>query len=446
VSEPAQDRGTVGYWAVVAIGVGGMVGGGIFAVLGLAAQLAGGGTAIAFGVAGAVALVTSYSYARLSVAYPSQGGTIEFLNQAFGVDLITGGLNILLWASYVVMLSLYAHAFGSYAASFFPEAVRPLWTHLFVSAAVILLTVLNAAGAGVVGRIETWIVAVKVTILMFFVAAGWWAVDAARLAPSTWSSPLELVAGGMIIFLAYEGFELIANTAADVRDPRRVLPRAYYTAVGFVIVLYILVAIVTIGNLPVPQIAAARDYALAAAAKPFLGDFGFTLIAIAALLSTASAINATLYGAARLSYIIAKEGELPQALERKVWKRPIEGLLITSALTLVVANTLHLSSISVMGSAGFLLIFAAVNAANLRVHRRLHSNPYLAALGVAACVAALTALVWQRARVAPAELLVLPAMVGLSFAIEAAYRALSGRKARYSLSRKPAAGSSQADG
>ena len=113
--------------------------------------------------------------------------------------------------------------------------------------------------------------------------------------------------------------------------------------------------------LPVAKIVAAKDYALAEAARPFLGRTGFLLIAIAAMLSTASAINATIYGAARLSYIIAKDGELPEALEHKIWGRPVEGLLITSAATLLIANLADISSMSIMGSAGFLLIFAAVN-------------------------------------------------------------------------------------
>jgi hypothetical protein len=94
------------------------------------------------------------------------------------------------------------------------------------------------------------------------------------------------------------------------------------------------ISVVTIGNLSLDRIAKAEDYALAAAARPFLGQPGFTLIAVAALLSTGSAINATLYGAGRLSYVIAKEGELPEALEHKVWRRPIEGLLITAGLRL----------------------------------------------------------------------------------------------------------------
>ena len=106
--------GKLGLAAVVAIGVGGMVGGGIFAVLGLAVQLAHGGTAVAFALAGVVALLTTYSYAKLSVAYPSRGGTVTFLDRAFGAGMLTGSLNVLLWLSYVVMLSLYAVAFGGY--------------------------------------------------------------------------------------------------------------------------------------------------------------------------------------------------------------------------------------------------------------------------------------------------------------------------------------------
>jgi amino acid transporter len=424
---PAADR-SLGYWSVVAIGVGGMVGGGIFAVLGLAVQLAHGGTPIAFTLAGIVALITSYSYARLSVAYPSQGGTVEFLNQAFGPGMLAGGLNILLWLSYIVMLSLYAYAFGSYAASFFPESSQLLWKHISLSAAVVLLTLLNIQGADIVGRAEEWIVGIKVAILLFFVGIGIWSVQLHRLATSSWSPPLELVSGGMIIFLAYEGFELIANTSGEVKNPGKILPLSYYSAVVFVIILYVLISLVTVGNLSVTAIAGARDYALAESARPFLGSLGFVLIAVAALLSTSSAINATLYGASRISYIIAKEGELPQILEKKVWHHPIEGLLITAAVTLVLANSLDLSSISMMGSAGFLLIFAAVNASNVILCRQTSSRRWISAIGVVVCIAALGALVGHTAQTEPAKLWVLLIMTGLAFGAEVIYRRVTGRE------------------
>ena len=412
----------IGYWSVVAIGIGGMVGGGIFAVLGLSVQMTRGAAPVAFLTAGLVALVTAYAYARLSVTFPSQGGTVTFLDRAFGPGLFTGTTNILLWISYIVMLSLYAFAFGSYAAALFPEGSRLLWKHVMISTAVIGVTGLNFLSVEVIGIAEEWIVAVKIGILLLFVALGVWTIDAARLAVSHWPHPTAIFAGAMIIFLAFEGFELIANTAGDVRSPGRTLPRAYYSAVGFVIVLYVLVALVTVGNLPVQQIVDAKDYALAAAARPFLGSFGYLLITVAALLSTLSAINATLYGAARLSYTIAKDRELPAVLERKLWNRPVEGLFITTAATLSVANLFDLSSISIMGSAGFLLVFAAVNGANVKLARETGSRRWVSMLGVFLCLGALTSLIRYTITHAPARVWVLVAMLVLAFMIEGIYR------------------------
>jgi amino acid transporter len=420
----------ISFWEVVAIGVGGMVGGGIFAVLGLAVELAHGGTPVAFLLAGVVALLTSYSYARLSVEYPSAGGTVEFLNQAFGPGLITGTLNILLWISYVVMLSLYAFAFGSYGASFFPAAYQLLAKHALISGVIIAFTMINVLGSSAVGDSEQWIVLIKVTILFLFIGAGLWTIKLQRLAVSSWSSLPQLVAGGMIIFLAYEGFELIANAAGNIEHPKSVLPRAYYVSVVFVILLYLAVAAVTVGNLSIPEIIQHKDYALAVSARPFLGQAGFALIAVAALLSTASAINATFYGASRISYVIAKDGELPQVLERKIWNRPLEGLFLTAGVALLMANFFDIERISMMGSAGFLLIFAAVNGANWRLAALIGSSRWLAGLGLLACLGALAGLIWQRLTSNPAEIFVLVIMLVISFIIEALYRTITKRELR----------------
>ena len=429
-------NGKVGYWEIVAIGIGGMVGGGIFAVLGLSVDLTHGGAPIAFLLAGIVAIVTSYSYARLSVAFPSQGGTVAFLDRAFGSGLLTGSANILLWISYIVMLSLYSYAFGSYGASLFPASSQTFWKHILISASVIGITGLNLLSAKLIGEAEDWIVLIKLIILVLFITFGIWGIDGSRLSLSEWSPPLQVIAGGMIIFLAYEGFELIANSAQDVRTPEKTLPRAFYSSVGFVIILYILISVVTIGTLPVAKIIDAKDYALAEAAKPFLGQTGFLLIAIAAMLSTASAINATLYGTARLSYIIAKDGELPEVLERKIWNEPIEGLLITSGVTLLIANLVDLSSISTMGSVGFLLIFAAVNGANVKLAAETKSKSWLSLMGVILCIAALVSLLWQTAQSSPYQLLIPIVMIGIAFLIEAVFRMFVNRKINLSKTSK----------
>jgi len=423
--------GKIGLWPVVAIGVGGMVGGGIFAVLGLAVQLARGGTPLAFAIAGAVALLTAYSYTKLSLAYPGKGGTVTFLNRAFGPGAITGGLNVLLWLSYIVMLSLYSYAFGSYGATFFPSSAQGLAKHALITAAVLLIAGLNLLSAQAIGKAENWIVALKIAILAVFVGVGVFAIEPSRLAVDQWSPVIQVAAGGMIIFLAYEGFELIANTSDDIRDPRRNLPRAYFIAVGFVVVLYVLVAAVTVGSLDVQSIVNAKDFALAEAAKPFLGQAGFTLIAIAAMLSTASAINATLYGSARLSYAIAKDGALPTELERKVWGRPVEGLLITAGLTVVVANILDLGSIATIGSAGFLIIFGAVNMAAARRASEIGARGWIAWTATAACAVALSALMWQTGTENPAQLWVLAGLLGLAAAVEGAFQFTERRPLRF---------------
>ncbi len=420
--------GKIGFLEVASIGVGGMVGGGIFAVLGLAVQLAQGGAPVAFTIAGLVALVTSYSYTKLSVALPSQGGTVSFLDKAFGPGIFTGSLNILLWISYIVMLSLYSYAFGSYGSALFPQGSQLLWKHILITGSIIGISVLNVFSAKLIGEAEDWIVTIKLTILLLFVFVGIWGIDGTRLSISHWSSSIEIIAGGMIIFIAYEGFELIANAAQDVRNPKKTLPRAFYSTVVFVIILYILVAVVTVGSLPVDKIIGAKDYALAIAAKPFLGQAGFLLIAIAALLSTSSAINATLYGAARLSYIIAKDGELPSILENKIWNKPIEGLLITSAVTLIVANFFDISSLSTMGSSGFLLIFGMVNIANGKLSKETGSKSWLSFLGAGLCFGALAALIYQTIMTAPSNLWVLFFMVLFSFLIEASFRLFTERE------------------
>jgi amino acid transporter len=407
-----------------------MVGGGIFAVLGLAVQMAAGATPIAFAVAGVIALVTSYSYARLAVAYPHGAGTVAYLDRAFGPGYFTGSANVLLWLSYIVTLSLYAYAFGSYGASYFSPATQPTFKHIFISGIIVLMTGLNVLGAGAIGKAEVWIVAFKMVILSLFAVVGLWSINSAGFLPATWAGGRQIVAGGMVIFVAYEGFELIANAAGDTRDAARTIPRALFGAVGFVIFLYVLIAFVTLGNLPVAKIVAAKDFALAVAAEPFLGKPGYALIAAAALASTASAINATLYGVTRMSYVIAKDGELPAALENKIWNKPLEGLLISAGLTLAIANLFDLSRIATIGSAGFLIIFAAVNAANLRLRKFTHSTAWLPALGVVLCLGALAALLWETAVLEPRTIWVLVALVGGALGVEAVYRFGKGREIR----------------
>lgn len=429
-SEQGSKLGTL---STLSIGIGGMVGGGIFAVTGLTVEITRGSAPVAFAIAGVVALLTSYSYLKLTLRYPSEGGTVEFLNRAFGDGTVIGAANILLLLSYVVLVAVYAYAFGVYGASFFPEASRAFWTHALISGVIISLLVVNLLSADLVIRSENLFNAVKLVLLALFVVAGLATpMEWSRLSTENYVTPMGMIAGAMLIFLNYEGFELIANASKEVANPKRSLPIAYIGGVLITIASYVAIVSVVVGHLSFAEVAQDSDRALSVAAAQFMGKAGFVTIAVAALLATSSAINATFYGTGRLAYIIAKTGELPKELERSYRHQHFEGALITAALALLVANLVPLDAIATMGSAGFLLIFMAVNIANCRLAKETKSRAWLSGLAALSAGAALVVLCIEVDE-NPAtrnHLWILVGMVVSSLGIEIIYRRITGRTVR----------------
>lgn len=370
--------------------------------------------------------MTSFSYVKLSLAYPDRGGTVKFVNEGFGTGVFSGGINNLLWISYIIMLALYASAFGSYAPNLFKiTGDAKLDFHIFATAIVLIATAINYYSIKVVGRIESIAVIIKLMILLGFVVIGLMGLkgnaNIGQLNPAHWESPFNLVVAGMIIFVAYEGFELIANAAPDIENPEKNIPRAYFWSVLFVIALYVVIAIITVGSLPFSKIATAQDYVLAEAAKPMLGQMGFTIITIAALISTFSAINASLYGGSRVSYEIAEDDELPSEFTRMFWNQPV-GLAITTIATLAAVNTLKLESISSAGSIGFLLIFAIVNLVGVKKAGELKFNKFIPMIGFVLCAVALTALVVHKFDHGKSNLIIAAGIIFGCFLMEFIYK------------------------
>jgi hypothetical protein len=436
MSKPVATLGTL---STLSIGIGGMVGGGIFATTGLAIELTKGGAPIAFIISGIVALLTSYSYMKMTLRYPSEGGTVEFLNRGFGTGITTGAANILLCFSYVVLVAIYAHALGSYASSFFPLDEREFWKHIILSGSLVALALLNALAGRFVVKSENALNLIKMVILAGFVIWGLSTpIEWHRFEPINYAGPIAIASGAMVVFFNYEGFELIANAAREIKNPKRSLPIAYMGGVLLVIVMYILIAVVTVGHLNFAEIAADRNQALAAVAHRLMGTTGQIMIAAAAVLACGSAINATLYSSGRLTYTVARSGQLPKELERQIHGMPMEGMIIFTVLALIIGNFVPLNAIATMGSAGFLFIFMAVNAANFRLAAKTNSRRWICALGTLSCGAALATLCIQVDE-NPAtryQFWILLGMVGFSFAIEIIYRRISGRTIRLGRSRR----------
>jgi amino acid transporter len=426
-ADNASRKKPIGLAAAVSIGLGGMIGAGIFSMLGVAGQIAGNAVYVSFFLAGLVALLCTYSYAKLGATYPSAGGPVEFLIRGFGNNVLSGGFNMLLWIAYIFALALYAKAFGSYAATFLSPTAPAIWVNIFATSIVIIFALVNYVGARAVGRAEFAIVLTKVCILVLFAGFGFLHAKPSLLLPSHIPPMSSIFFCAGIVFLAYEGFGLITNAGDDMEHPEKLIPRALYLSVALAMVIYICVCVAVVGNLSIAQIVQSKDYALAEAAKPLLGMIGFKVIAVAALFSTSSAINATLYGGANVSYIIAKEGELPPFFERKVWGRSTEGLFITSALVIVSANFLNLEGITMLGSASFLLIYTAVNFAHLRLRKNTRAKAAIVWLSIGGCLASFAILAYYEVLHSPLTLAILAGVLLFSFAVEWAYRKKSGR-------------------
>jgi amino acid transporter len=368
------------------IGIGGMIGAGIFSILGVVATAAGAAMWISFLIGGIIALFSTYSYAKLGAKFPSAGGAVQFLVEGWGVGPISGGINVFMWIGYIISIALYAQGFSAYCMTFFTYTPTPLLSKSIASGIVIFFMAINMLGANSVDKAEIFIVVIKVTILVFFAAIGLFFINPENLAPTHWSNVEHIFFGAGVLFIGYEGFGLITNAAANMSNPEKSLPKALYLSVFIVIVIYIGVSVTVVGNLSTHEIYAAGDYALAEAAKPFLGILGFKLIAIAALFSTASAINATLFGAANVSYMIARDGELAKTFERRLWKGATGGLLATTLLVIVFILFFNLSGIAMMGSGAFLLVYAAVNAGHLRILAKTQANKFIVATSLALCI------------------------------------------------------------
>lgn len=389
-----QNKKPIGLWSAIAIGIGGMIGAGIFSILGIATQITGNLIYVSFIIGGIIALLSAYSYAKLGAKYPSAGGPVEFLIRGFGDGILSGGFNFLLYFGYIIALSVYAKAFGNYAATFLSSYPSPTIATILAIFIILIFTFINFLGAQAIGKSETLIVAIKVGILVTFAIVGFFFINVSFVSIS-YVIPIDnVLTGAALLFLGYEGFGLITNTAEDIDQPQKNIPRALYLAIILVMLIYVAVSIAVVGNLSLPEIAQTADYALAAAAQHFAGAIGFTIIVIAALFSTSSAINATLYGGANVSYLMAKKGELPKFFNRKSWHDGREGLLITSTVVIFLIVLLNLSNVVMLGSSIFLLVYAGVNLAHLKLYKKTDANKYIICLAIIGCFFSLTVLVY----------------------------------------------------
>ncbi len=400
-SKPVTSK-SLGLKELIAMGVGGMVGGGIFSVLGLAVVQAGHAAPIAFALGGVIALITGVSYTKLGLMFHSDGGSFTFLEHAFTHKNIAGVGGWLLLTGYIGTMALYAYTFGVYGSAMLGKMfLSPtINQHILETLILLLFLGINVQGVKSAGESEDIIVVVKLIILAIFAVVGMFSIKNEYLFPIMNRNGVQVLMGAALIFVAYEGFELIPNAVNEMRNPHRDLGRGIFYSIAITTVVYIFVSLVAVGNLLPAEINQYKEYALAVAAKPSLGQAGFLLIGLGALLSTASAINATMFGSARLGMVMAQEKDLPRAFSHRERTNDIPwvSLLVISVLTLIFVNIANLTVISSFASSTFLLIFAAINLSALKIHRRIGIEVWIPGTGFALTMASWVVLVgylWQ---------------------------------------------------
>lgn len=376
------------FWSAVSLGIGAMIGAGIFALLGEAGTIAGSAVYISFVVGGVIALFSGYSLGKLGARYPAAGGIVEYLAQCFGSGVFTGAMSIILYIAAVISLALVAKTFGNYAATFLPDTVNGNWHHVFTVAIVVCFVLINLRGAKDVAFWEKLTVAIKFTVLVVLATVGIFYLDPELLAPSGYPPTDDILFSLAITFFAYEGFRVITNAAEDMPDPAKTLPRAIMVSILLVMALYVAVGLAVFGNLTTAEAVQAKDYALAEAARPIFGSIGFTVVAITALISTASSINANLYAVTNVTYQLAKQGELPEAFGRPI-AHSREGLLISGALIIVLSLLFDLSQIAAIGSIAILLVHGVTHIGHLRKTSETGANSVVVALAAVFSLAAM---------------------------------------------------------
>lgn len=380
--KPTSRANTLNVWQVAALGIGSMVGAGIFALLGQTALHVKSETWIAFAAGGVIAMLSGYSYARLGASYPSSGGITKFFRVGFPPTLATA-LSMLYLITLALCIAMVARAFGDYGARLFHDPpLRIERVRLYAGCIVALLAVLNFVGSAAVGRAEVILVTIKLGILVLLAVAG-----ANSLKPEM----LQIHAGGVqtdtllssigLSFFAYAGYGMMANAAADVPNPARTLRQAFILAIGVTMVLYIVLSLVVLGNVTPENLAKYADTAVAQAAYPVLGKLGFTIVSVGALLATTSSINATLFSALNITRYMGNAGELPSMFARPVWRESTPGAVFSVILILILTVTLEVSALANVASATFLVCYLSVFVIAWRLRHEIQASSLLLAVG-----------------------------------------------------------------
>lgn len=308
--------GSIGVVGATAIGVGGMMGAGLYTLLGLAANSAGVWLPVSFLIGGIVAAFSVYSYSKLGMKYPDRGGAAKFLLKEFGDGLLAGGMNVFQYIGWIIAMALYATGFAEYACQLLGKSSSG-WLGKAISIGIVIVVVaINIMGSKQVARAQTAIIAFELLILLSFVAVGLTKLHVPTITSSNSGNIVGILSAAGLLYVTYEGFGVVTNAAGSMVNPKKQLPQALFFSLGIVMLIYIVASVVVVMTLGVQGAVANQGHVLATAGKLVLGNWG---------------------------------------------------LFITSLIVCIFVVIFPLSAVGEMASLAFLLVYAMVNLGHLRI-------------------------------------------------------------------------------
>jgi amino acid transporter len=407
---------SLGVLELVAIALGGMVGGGIFTILGISVAMIGVFTPVAIIIGGIIALLAAYAYIKLGVYFQDEGASYSFFKKTFPNSPFSASL-VGWWVifGYVSTLALYAYTFASYAISGMAFADSE-WVRKAVAGGVILtFTLVNIWSVKGMGKIEDLMVYTKLILLAI--------ISFVLINNSETTLPvlienhqdidiLSILIVASLTFVAYEGFQLVINAVNEMEAPEKNIPKAIFTAVFLAVLIYVVISIGAILAIPFDEIIKNKEYALAAGADNILGHWGTNLVILGALLATSSAISGTLFGASRQMAVIAQDGYFPSLLAQRKNNIPVYSIMAMSALAFLLVLVGSLQVILEFGSITFLLVSLLMAYANFRIRHLTKSSLFIALSAMFSLLVGMLLILYFEFTSQPEQLIFIGALFG----------------------------------
>ena len=387
-----RHKKSLGLIELIAIAIGGMVGGGIFSILGISATMIGFLTPVAIIIGGIIAMLAAYSYVKLGVYYKDEGATYSFVKRTFSdKPVMASFIGWLVIFGYISTLALYAYTFASYAISG-TDYLDSEWLRKIVAWGIILaFTLINVWSVSGMGKIEDFMVYTKL-IILFLISVlliqhgqtDFGTFMNKMVEDAGHSSLLTILIVSSITFVAYEGFQLVVNAVKEMNNPDKNIPRAIYGAILIVISIYVIIALGALFAIPLQDLVNGKEYALASGAKQVMGKIGLDLVIFGAILATSSAISGTMFGSSRQLEVIAEDGFMPKFLaKRNKGNIPVNAIIVMALLasTLILIGGLKL--FLEFGSVTFLMVSILVAITNYIIRDKTKSSKPITIFAIA---------------------------------------------------------------